>query len=101
MPSSAPLGFYVAHLLLKILQPGIIAGKGIITKTNFIKGEEKHFMTRRLAEWMIRRRYLVLGILGFISIFFIWEIGKIKIESPIHRSTPKNHAPLSRSIINI
>jgi len=48
-------------------------------------------MIRKIAEWMIRRRYLVLGILGVISIFFIWEIGKIKIESRFTDLLPKNH----------
>lgn len=48
-------------------------------------------MVRKIIEWMLRHRYLLLGIIGLLTLFFLWQISKIKIESRFSDLLPKNH----------
>jgi predicted RND superfamily exporter protein len=48
-------------------------------------------MIRTISKLIISHRYLLLGIIVLVTLFFLWQIGKITIESRFSDLLPQNH----------
>jgi predicted RND superfamily exporter protein len=48
-------------------------------------------MARKFSEWLVEHRYVVLGVILLGTLFFAWQLTKIKVESRFSDLLPKDH----------